>query len=278
MTETQSDGWRIPQGFTLPEMAMELGIEPIPQPQIGTELTALNNSVRKAGINVFQSDDDFKRMFSAIYHFDDMSEKVCDSAWETINRAYRVIQQSGHARSLSPEVTAKSLYLSCQLMEQSLKRNMHKKSKKNDELEHYATQWSKQMNTIVSGELSQDASSLIAGICWNIFGVTRKNKTLRDTLTGLIGKIFGTVGSQDVAINVIKLIQKDDTLGDFFAEVIMSWVKEHRRRFFNWLFSVHDSGHGLFFPMCHLQAQEILGFKMTPSSEKKSLAAIVDRK
>lgn len=230
MSQSQSDGWRLPQGYALSEMAVELGIEPIPLPQIGTALTALNNNVRKQGINCFAGDDDFKRMFSAICHYDEMSEKVCDSAWETINRAYRVIQQSSHPQSIDRDVLTKSLYLSSQLMDQTLKRNMHKKGKKTDEVEHYAAQWSKQMNIIVpkhndQAALSQDASSLISGICWNIFALTKKNKGLRDGLTGLIGQIVRTLGSQEIAINVIKLVQKDDSLGEFFAEVIVQVCK-----------------------------------------------------
>ena len=39
-----------------------------------------------------------------------------------------------------------------------------------------------------------------------------------------------TVGSQEVAINIVKFIQKDETLADFFAERVVSWITECEAR------------------------------------------------
>ena len=45
--------FKLPQGFSMDEIAIELGIEPTPLPQIGSELTSLNNAVRKNGVGSF---------------------------------------------------------------------------------------------------------------------------------------------------------------------------------------------------------------------------------
>lgn len=73
-------------------------------------------------------------------------------------------------------------------------------------------------------EISQEAASLVSGVCWNIFGQTKKNKAVRDGITNLIGRVAKSLGNQEIAINVIKLISKDDTLGDFFSEVIVQVI------------------------------------------------------
>jgi hypothetical protein len=83
---SQPEGWRLPQGFSMPEMSEELGIEPFPLPQIGTEITALNNAFRKRGIEAFTDETEFKRMFSSVYHYEEMGEKLCDSVWDSITR------------------------------------------------------------------------------------------------------------------------------------------------------------------------------------------------
>jgi hypothetical protein len=58
------------------------------------------------------------------------------------------VKQSSNIRC-DEDTIAKSLYLSCQLMDQTLKRGMHQKNKKVSEVEHYASQWTKQLIVVL---------------------------------------------------------------------------------------------------------------------------------
>ena len=53
----------------------ELDITPISIPEISSNLTALNDVARKEGVQCLRSDMNFKKIFSAIYHFDGLSDK-----------------------------------------------------------------------------------------------------------------------------------------------------------------------------------------------------------
>lgn len=97
-----------------------------------------------------------------------------------------------------------------------------------------------------NAEISQEGASMISSGCWSVFSSSKKNKSLRDGITAIIGQILNVIGSQDVAINVIKIVKSDDSLAEFFAEVIVNvrivkfsffimlkyfkWIVEHEAR------------------------------------------------
>lgn len=86
--------------------------------------------------------------------------------------------------------------------------------------------WAKHMNFLLpkgqNAEISQEGASMISSGCWSVFSSSKKNKSLRDGITAIIGQILKVIGSQDVAINVIKIVKSDDSLAEFFAEVIVN--------------------------------------------------------
>ena len=48
---TEEEEWSTPQSSSLEEASIELGIEPISEPEVGSKLTEVNQVVRKAGLS-----------------------------------------------------------------------------------------------------------------------------------------------------------------------------------------------------------------------------------
>ena len=44
------------------------------------------------------------------------------------------------------------------------------------------------------------------------------------------GVLAPSCGADEIAINMVKLIQKDESLGDYFAECIDDWIKQEKCR------------------------------------------------
>ena len=99
-----------------------------------------------------------------------------------------------------------------------------------------------------SARVSQEAASMISSGCWSVFSSTKKNKSLRDSITALIGQILGIIGSQDVSINVIKIVKNDDSLAEFFAEVIVN-VSRRIKKFYLQTFYLHYLTRNDYFAM-----------------------------
>ena len=54
---SEEEEWSTPQSSSLEEASMELGIEPISEPEIGSTLTEVNQLVRKNGLSCIVRDE-----------------------------------------------------------------------------------------------------------------------------------------------------------------------------------------------------------------------------
>ena len=54
---SEEEEWTTPQSSSLEEASMELGIEPISEPEIGSTLTEVNQLVRKSGLSSIARDE-----------------------------------------------------------------------------------------------------------------------------------------------------------------------------------------------------------------------------
>ena len=54
---SEEEEWSTPQSSSLEEASMELGIEPISEPEIGSTLTEVNQLVRKNGLSCIARDE-----------------------------------------------------------------------------------------------------------------------------------------------------------------------------------------------------------------------------
>ena len=54
---SEEEEWTTPQSSALEEASMELGIEPISEPEIGSTLTEVNQLVRKSGLSSIARDE-----------------------------------------------------------------------------------------------------------------------------------------------------------------------------------------------------------------------------
>ena len=162
---TEEEEWSTPQSSSLEEASIELGIEPISEPEVGSKLTEVNQVVRKAGLScllrnemvknipyifmVFQSNFQFNGFFSAIYQYNATSQAVGDSVWDVINRAFKVEGQS--SRPTDRRVIVKATYLMCILMNETIKKSNKKSNKDANILEDRFSKWTKNVKFLMKG-------------------------------------------------------------------------------------------------------------------------------
>ena len=57
--------------------------------------------------------------------------------------------------------------------------------------------WAKHMNFLLpkgqNAEISQEGASMISSGCWSVFSSSKKNKSLRDGITAIIGQILKVI-------------------------------------------------------------------------------------
>ena len=73
--------------------------------------------------------------------------------------------------------------------------------------------------------MDRQLAQLTSGICWEAMRTLKKNKAIRNNIVSMIGSIAPCLGNEEISINIIKLICKDENLGEFFAEAIEDWTK-----------------------------------------------------
>ena len=93
----------------------------------------------------------------------------------------------------------KSLFLSCQLMDQTTKKSSTKV--KDTLIELFIKRWIKQLEIIGRREIhSPEAASMIMGVCWQVLGSCKKNKSVQKDITEIISKV---VAVKELIVNVL---------------------------------------------------------------------------
>ena len=105
-------------------------------------------------------------------------------------------------------------------------------------------------------ELNGDLAQLAAGICWEGVRSLKKNKKVRNDVLNMLGLIGPTIGTEELAINVVKLVQKDEAMAEHFAEAIELWERTEK---------VHNFVHALL--------QEIMN--ITETTAQKGLVTLL---
>ena len=173
---SEEEEWTTPSSSSLEEASIELGIEPISAPEVGSSLTEVNAVVRKSGlsclardqsVNIFYSryflefffifffgfDKKFKfnAIYSSIYHYNAASQAVCDSVWDVITRAFKV--ESQNSKPIDPTVLRKATYLMCILMNETIKKSNKKSNKDANILEDRFSKWTKNLKFLMKGTI-----------------------------------------------------------------------------------------------------------------------------
>jgi len=77
-------------------------------------------------------------------------------------------------------------------------------------------------------DANRELAQLTSGICWEAMRSLKKNKSIRANVVSMIGLIGSSLGNEELAINIVKLICKDETLGEAFAEAIEDWTRSEQ--------------------------------------------------
>merc|ERR1711953_376824 len=127
-------------------------------------------------------------------------------------------------------VLKKSSFLLCKLMDETIKKSIDGKKASavlEDRFENCCIYLQKLLKRIARLEKDMDRqlAQLTSGICWEAMRTLKKNKAIRNNIVSMIGSIAPCLGNEEISINIIKLICKDENLGEFFAEAIEDWTK-----------------------------------------------------
>ena len=215
-------------------IAADLNIDILAEPEISSSLASVNAEMRKKGIVMLDGAHQFRVFFSAIAHYQSASEAICDQLWDVMNRGFKV-QANKSLDNLSQ--ANRIAFLLCKIMDETMRKERTiKKNESCSMMETRFGQWAKHLKFLLRqidshrAQLPDDFAQLILGLCWEVFRSVKKNKTIRSEVAVLIGVLAPSCGADEIAINLVKLVQKDESLGDYFAECIDEWTKQEKCR------------------------------------------------
>ena len=156
-------------------------------------MASVNAEIRKKGICILNGPHQFRVFYSAVFHYQTMSETICDQLWDVMDRGFKV--QSKTALTTLNEAN-RIAFLLCKTMDETMRRSRNSKKGDNIMMENRFEKWCKHLKYLLrqldgfKSTLPDDFAQLILGLCWEVFRSVKKNKNIRSEVAVMIGTGF----------------------------------------------------------------------------------------